>query len=62
LAARSSIVAQLTRKEGADRTKVELVSGNFFEVLQLQPRLGRLLAREDERARNGSPAVVLSHA
>ncbi|HMF77329.1 MAG TPA: ABC transporter permease, partial [Bryobacteraceae bacterium] len=62
LAARSSNMAQLTRKDGADRAKVELVSGNFFSVLGVQPRLGRLLAREDERIRNGSPAVVLSYA
>lgn len=37
----------------------ELISGNYFEVLGLQPALGRLLLPADDMP-NGSPVVVLS--
>jgi predicted permease len=39
----------------------ELVSGNYFEVLGIEPSLGRTLRREDEGAPGTSPVVVLSH-
>ncbi len=38
----------------------ELVSGNYFDVLGVRPAMGRLLTEADDRARNGSPVVVLS--
>ncbi len=37
----------------------ELVSGNYFEVLGVQPAMGRLLVPSDDRP-NSSPVVVLS--
>lgn len=38
-----------------------LVSGNFFQVLGVEPAVGRLLNPEDDRVPGGSPHVVLSH-
>ena len=38
----------------------ELVSGNYFEVLGLQPALGRLLVASDDLAPDANPAAVLS--
>jgi predicted permease len=39
-----------------------LVSGNYFQVLELTPALGRLLSPDDDRAVGESHVVVLSHA
>jgi predicted permease len=39
-----------------------LVSGNYFQVLQLQPALGRLFDSNDDRLVGEAPVVVLSHA
>jgi predicted permease len=38
-----------------------LVSGSYFELLGLQPALGRLLGRQDDGAPGASTAVVLSY-
>jgi predicted permease len=38
------------------------VSGNYFDVLRVQPRLGRLFHASDERGQNSAPYVVLSYA
>jgi len=39
-----------------------LVSGSYFQVLGLQPALGRLLGRADDTAVGQSPVVVLSYS
>ena len=39
-----------------------MVSGNYFQVLQLQPALGRLFDGNDDRLVGEAPVVVLSHA
>lgn len=39
-----------------------LVSGEFFDVLGVQPALGRLISRQDDVRGCMRPAVVLSHA
>ena len=39
----------------------QLVSGEYFPMLGLQPALGRLLAAEDDRGPMGHPVAVLSH-
>jgi predicted permease len=44
----------------AERVGAEIVSGNFFEVLRLRPRLGRLLAAADDRIGAGNPVAALS--
>src|SRR6185503_14414746 len=39
-----------------------LVSGNYFQVLQVQPALGRLFDSNDDRLVGEAQVVVLSHA
>jgi hypothetical protein len=41
---------------------VELVTGNYFDGLRLQPYLGRLFHPSDEHGANSAPYIVLSHA
>src|SRR6266700_411574 len=43
-----------------DLADAELVSGNYFDVLGLQPALGRLLVASDDVTENGNPLAVLS--
>jgi len=43
-----------------DLADAELVSGNYFDVLGLQPTLGRLFVPSDDLVENGSPVTVLS--
>ena len=38
-----------------------LVSGNYFQVLQVQPALGRLFDSNDDRLVGEAPLVILSH-
>jgi predicted permease len=40
---------------------IELVSGNYFDGLRLQPHLGRLFHASDERGANSAPYIVLTH-
>ena len=37
-------------------------TGNYFDVFEIQPHLGRFFHRSDERGPNSAPYVVLSHA
>src|SRR5262249_1717650 len=39
----------------------EIVSGNYFLVLGIQPSLGRLFSNDDDRVPGASPVVVLSY-
>lgn len=45
-----------------DMADAELVSGNYFDVLGVQPALGRLLVASDDVAQEANPVVVLSFA
>jgi predicted permease len=60
LAIRSSRSGQMTMDGSAERIQTEVVSGNFFDVLELRPRAGRLLSASDDKAGAGNPVVVLS--
>src|ERR1700686_3693501 len=51
-----------SRGETAERGLGELVSGNYFDVLGVQPAFGRLFTADDDRVQGGHPLVVLSHA
>lgn len=62
LASRSGAEVDLTVRNGASRAQAEVVSGNFFEVLGLKPRLGRLLAPNDDQVKDGNPVAVLSYS
>ena len=39
----------------------EIVSGNYFQVLGVQPALGRVLSSQDETAPGANPVTVLSY-
>lgn len=43
-----------------ESTQVQLVSGEFFDVLRAQPQIGRLLHREDDRTLDQHPVAVIS--
>ena len=47
---------------GAERGFGYLASGNYFDVLGVNPALGRLFHAEDDRRAGESPLVVLSYA
>jgi predicted permease len=46
----------------AGRAWVEDVSGNYFDVLRIQPYLGRLIHASDEQGPNSAPYIVLTYA
>jgi predicted permease len=46
----------------AEDEDAEIVSGNYFQLLGLRPALGRLLAQQDDTAKNADPQLVLSYA
>ncbi|MGO4884721.1 MAG: ABC transporter permease [Bryobacteraceae bacterium] len=47
-------------KGPAERAAAELVSGNYFDVLGVQPAIGRTLTPDDDRLKGGEPYVMLS--
>ncbi len=44
----------------AEQVPVEMVSGNYFQTLGVQPAVGRLLLPSDETFENANPVAVLS--
>jgi putative ABC transport system permease protein len=44
------------------QTEALLVSGSYFSMLEVPPRIGRTLLPDDDRPPSGSPVAVLSHA
>lgn len=46
----------------AEDQDAELVTGNYFQVLGLQPVAGRLLTQQDDTAKGANPQLVLSYA
>src|SRR5262245_28569945 len=46
----------------AGRAFGALVSGNYFQVMGIQPAAGRLFTVEDDRVPGGHPVAVISHA
>jgi predicted permease len=61
LVARVSYPATLASGNEAVRTTAEVVTGNFFAVLGVQPALGRLMVPSDD-APGQEPVIVLSYA
>ena len=67
LAAASSVTTMQLRSArastgaAADRGTVQLVSGEYFDVLGQRPHAGRLLTREDNRTLDGHPVAVVSY-
>ena len=52
--------ATLVTAKDADRAKMQLVSGNYFTLLGVQPVLGRLLTPSDDVYHEGMAVAVLS--
>ena len=53
--------ASLVGEDRSEMIRVGMVAGNFFNVLGVQPRLGRLLTPDDDKARLGHPVAVLQY-
>jgi putative ABC transport system permease protein len=54
-------VASLTGDGRSEMIRTGLVAGNFFNVLGVQPHLGRLLTPDDDRTRLAHPVAVLQY-
>ncbi len=61
LAAVASTKVNLASEEATERIPGLLVSGNYFPLLGVRPRIGRLIAPEDDRDAGGHPVCVISH-
>ena len=55
-----SVAINLGVGDGAERIQGAIVTGNYFSVLGVSPRLGRTLLPDDDSPQS-SPATVLSH-
>jgi predicted permease len=60
--AQGSLPMSLSVDGQAERAYGAIVSGNYFQVLGIQPAAGRLLTPEDDRTKGGHPVAVISHA
>ena len=60
LIARSGGSATVMEPAGAANARVNVVSGNFFEVLGVRAAMGRTIARSDDAAPGANPVVLLS--
>ena len=61
LAAYDAAQVGLDTGENTSRVWIVLASGNYFDVLRLQPFLGRFFHASDEHGPNSAPYVVLTH-
>ena len=50
----------LDEGENVDRIRVELVSGNYFQVLGIQPAIGRFFAPAEDAVPDANPVVVVT--
>jgi predicted permease len=62
LAAAALFPAKVVTAKDADQTHGQLVTGNYFSLLGVQPILGRLLDPEDDREGSPNPVAVLGEA
>jgi putative ABC transport system permease protein len=60
--ARYTFAASVASHGQTDRASGELVSGNYFDVLGVQPAVGRVFSQEDDRVPGAQPVVVLSNS
>ena len=52
----------LTVNDASERVYAEIVTGNYFDVLQARPVLGRAFLEEEDRTPNTHPVVVISNS
>jgi predicted permease len=62
IAAYNINLAGLDTGENTTRVWLDEVSGNYFDVLGVQPYLGRVFHSSDEHGANSAPYIVLSYA
>ena len=55
-------LASLTGEDRSEMVSVGMVAGNYFNVLGVQPHVGRVFAPEDNQVRNGHPVAVLRYS
>jgi putative ABC transport system permease protein len=60
--ARYGFAASVASRGQTDRATGEVVTGNYFEVLGVQPAIGRVFIQDDDRVPGAEPVVVLSHS
>jgi predicted permease len=60
--ARFATPGTLEQRGAAENVQIELVSGNYFDVLGVRPALGRLIAPADNRVSMAAPLVVLGYS
>src|SRR5690242_5972906 len=60
--ARQSIGLSVSGLGTTERAAGELVSGNYFETLEVTPALGRVFSEQDETASGANPVAILSYA
>jgi predicted permease len=53
--------ATLTYRGQAEPVDVDVVTGNYFDVLGVRAALGRTLTPDDDRNKGGHPVVMLGH-
>lgn len=59
---RRLVAASVSMHDRTERVEAELVSGNYFTMLGVQPAIGRLFSSDlDDRVFTGHPVVVLSY-
>src|ERR1700722_4542413 len=61
LVAKADFPVSLTSRGQTERAHSELVSGNYFEVLGVQPAIGRTLQPSDAASDGFTPVVVLGY-
>jgi putative ABC transport system permease protein len=61
LLARYAIPLSVSAQGQTERARGELVSGNYFEVLGVQPALGRVFTLQDDQLAGAHPVAVLSY-
>jgi len=61
LLARFAVPLSVAGEGSTERANGELVSGNYFEVLGVQPSLGRVLTQDDDQVPGAGQVAVLSH-
>ncbi len=54
--------ASVASRGETDRASGEMVTGNYFDVLGVQPAIGRVFSQDDDRVPGAQPVVVLSHS
>ncbi len=61
LIARGSSDASLASQGQTERGRLELVTGNYFDVLGVTPAIGRVFNQQDDQSKGGDRLAVLSY-